>query len=166
MTASCTPLSLECYCPDTSSNCPMYRPWKPLGQLVKGDRPDFQLTTKGRSLTIDRYVWRDRTCAGGIRFHFENSIAGLYMVDESVEVTTNYSALPCQFDNSDLTWRGCELWLEENSSRIELYGQLGRVNYARLNSYYMVGQDVVLVVDAESEPIVNELATSVLPTWE
>jgi len=81
------------------------------------------------------------------------------MVDESVEVTTNYSALPCQFDNSDPPWCGCELWLEENSSRIELYGQLGKVNYARLNSYYMVGQDVVLVVDAESEPIVDELAT-------
>jgi hypothetical protein len=101
-----------------------------------------------------------------MRIHFEQSIAGLYVVDESVEVTANYSAVPSVFDNSDPTWRGCELWLEENSSRIELYGELGRANYERLNSYYMVGQDVVLVVDAESEPIVSELATAVLPTWE
>jgi hypothetical protein len=40
------------------------------------------------------------------------------------------------------------------------------VNYERLNSYYMVGQDVVLVVDAEDEPIVSELAATSLPTWE
>ena len=119
-----------------------------------------------RSLTVDRYVWRDRVCVGGMRIHFEQSVAGLYVVDESVEVTTNYSAVPSEFDNSDPTWRGCELWLEENSSRIELYGELGKVNYERLNSYYMVGQDVVLVVDAEDEPIVSELAATSWPTWE
>jgi hypothetical protein len=144
----------------------MYRPWKPLGEVLKGDWPGFELTTKGRSLTVDRYVWRNQVCVGGMRIHFEQSIAGLYVVDESVEVTANYSAVPSVFDNSDPTWRGCELWLEENSSRIELYGELGKVNYERLNSYYMVGQDVVLVVDAESEPIVSELAAAVLPTWE
>jgi hypothetical protein len=144
----------------------MYRPWKPLGQILKGDRPGFELTTKGRSLTVERYVWRNRVCVGGIRIYFEQSIAGLYVVDESVEVTTNYSAVPSDFDNSDPSWRGCELWLEENSSRIDLYGELGKVNYKRLNSYYMVGQDVVLVVDAESEPVVCELAAAALPTWE
>lgn len=101
-----------------------------------------------------------------MRIHFEQSVAGLYLVDESVEVTTHYSAVPAEFDNSDSTWRGCELWLEENSSRIELYGELGKVNYERLNSYYMVGQTVVLVVDAEDEPIVSELATTSLPNWE
>lgn len=144
----------------------MYKPWTPLGQLVKGDFPGFELSTKGRSLTVHRYVWRDRICVDGIRIHFEQSIAGLYLIDESVEGTTNYSVLAADFDNSDATWRGCELWREENSSRIELYGELGRINYERLNSYYMVGQDVVLVVDAESEPIASKLAATALPTWE
>jgi hypothetical protein len=96
--------------------------------------------------------------------HFENSVAGLYLIDESVEVTSTYSSLPQEFGNSDATWRGCEMWVEENSARIELYGALGRANYKQLNSYYMVGQDVVLVVDAEREPAVNELASTSLPT--
>nr|WP_244108997.1 hypothetical protein [Burkholderia anthina] len=93
-------------------------------------------------------------------------MAGLYVVDESVESTTNYSAVPSEFDNSDPSWRGCELWFEEDSSRIDLYGELGKVNYKRLNSYYLVGQDVVLVIDAECEPAVCELAATALPTWE
>jgi len=101
-----------------------------------------------------------------MRLQFENSVAGLYLIDESVEVTTKFSSIPSEFDNSNETWRGCEMWLEENSSRVDLYGDLGRINYRKLNSYYMVGMDVVLVVDAEKEPIVSELAPTLLPTWE
>jgi hypothetical protein len=148
------------------SNCTMYRPWKPFGQVLKGDWPGFELTTTGRSLTVDRYVWRNQVCVGGMRIHFEESVAGLYVVDESVEVAATYSAVPLEFDNSNPTWRGCELWLDENSSRIELYGELGKVKYERLNSYYMVGQGAVVLVDAASEPMVSELATAVLPTRE
>ena len=144
----------------------MYRPWKPLGQILKGDWPDFELVTRGRSLTVNRYVWRERICIAGMRLQFENSVAGLYLIDESVQVTTNFSSIPREFDNSNETWRGCEMWLEENSSRVDLYGDLGRINYRKLNSYYMVGMDVVLVVDAEKEPIVSELAPTLLPTWE
>jgi len=58
------------------------------------------------------------------------------------------------------------MWVEENSTRIELYGELGKVNYERLNSYYMVGQEVVLVIDAGREPTVSELPASSLSAWE
>ncbi|MGS0893835.1 hypothetical protein ACVBGC_15050 [Burkholderia stagnalis] len=144
----------------------MYKPWKPLGKIVKGDCPSFELTIKGRSLTVNRHVWRERICASGMRLNFQHGVAGFYLIDESVEVTSNYSLLPREFDNSVATWRGCELWIEENSARIELYGALGKVNYQKLNSYYMIGQDVVLVVDAETEPTVIELPTTSLPVWE
>lgn len=143
----------------------MYKPWKPFGELVKGDWPGFDLTIKGRSLTVTRHVWRDRICISGMRLNFQH-VAGFYVIDESVAVTSNYSPLPQEFDNSDATWRGCEMWVEENSTRIELYGELGKVNYERLNSYYMVGQEVVLVIDAGREPTVSELPASSLPAWE
>ncbi|MBB3261286.1 hypothetical protein [Paraburkholderia sp. WP4_3_2] len=144
----------------------MYRPWKPLGKIVKGDWPGFDLKIKGRSVAVNRHVWRDRICISGMQLNFQHSVAGFYLIDESVEVTSNYSPIPQAFDNSDAAWRGCEMWVEENSPRIELYGELGKVNYERLNSYYMVGQDVVLVVDAEREPTVIELPATSLPVWE
>jgi hypothetical protein len=72
---------------------------------------------------------------------FEHSVAGVYCIDESAEVTTNYSAISSAFDNSDPTWHGCNMSIEDDSPRIELYGDLGKVNYASLNSYCMVGQD-------------------------
>lgn len=144
----------------------MYKPWKLFGKVLKDDWPGLNLTTRGRSLTIDRCVWRDQNCVSGMRIHFEQSVAGLYVVDESVEVTTNYNAFSSEFDHSDSTWRGCNLWVEEESPRIELYGELGKINYRKLNSYYIVGQEIVLVIDAEHEPIVSEIATALLPTWQ
>lgn len=144
----------------------MYKPWRPLGEIVKGDRPGFELTIRGRSLTVDRHVWRERICISGMCLNFQHSVAGFYLIDESVEVTSNYSPLPQEFDHSDAAWRGCEMWVEENSARIDLYGELGKANYEKLHSYYMVGQDVVLVIDAEREPTVVELPASSLPVWE
>jgi hypothetical protein len=143
----------------------MYKPWKPFGSVLKGPLPGISLITRGRSLTIDRCQWTNRVCISGIRIHFEQSIAGIYVVDESVEVSTNFTTLSSEFDQSDPMTRGCNVWIEEASSRIELYGDLGKINYRQLNSYCIRGQDIVLVVDAEHQPIVTEIPADFLPIW-
>ncbi|MNT58574.1 hypothetical protein D3C72_1960190 [compost metagenome] len=111
-------------------------------------------------------MWRDQVCVSGIRNQLGQDIAGIYVIDERVEITTNYSALPSEFDNSDPAWRGCEMWFEQKSSRIELYGEMAKAIYVCLNSYCLIGQNVVVVVDAEHEPTVVELSAESLPTWD
>jgi hypothetical protein len=119
----------------------MYRPFIPLNDLLdragRARFPQLSWSVQGRSVIIH---WEESS-APIPRFDiaFEDGLAGLVAIDESTYASTRGYGLPGpdEFDATDF----------EASPRAALYGDLGSLVYRKVDSYFLQGGDVVLLID-------------------
>ncbi|NYZ63487.1 hypothetical protein [Luteimonas deserti] len=101
--------------------------------------------------------WRAGTCFFALEFFFPNAVAGMYLWDESGEALEGIEPDIGGFEGG----RGAydyPVWVDHSGSRLDLYGDLGRMQYQRLDSYLFVGQSIVILLDvADVEPVVRAL---------
>jgi len=129
----------------------MYRPWIPLNDLLKraGRAPFPQLSwsVQGRSVLVH---WKE-TFAPMQQFDiaFDDGLAGLVAIDESTYASTRAYGLPGpdEFDASDFAPLSWPAWKEEASARAALYGDLGSLVYRKVDSYFLCGGNVILLID-------------------
>ena len=129
----------------------MYRPWLPRNDLLNGaDRagfPQLSWSVHGRSVLVH---WKE-TFAPLQRFDiaFDDGLAGLVAIDESTYASTRGYGLPNpdEFDASGFAPLPWPAWKEEASPRAALIGDLGGLVYRTVDSYYLSGGNVVLLID-------------------
>ena len=129
----------------------MYHPWMFAHDMRTAESapplPQLAWSVRDRSVVVH---W---TGASGpvqqFDITFEDGLAGLVAVDESTYATTCGCGLPRpeQFDASGFPPLPWPAWKEENSPRAEVYGDLGRLHYTRIDSYYLSGANFVLLLD-------------------
>ena len=126
----------------------MYRPWIPL--LERADRapfPQLSWSVQGRSVLVH---WQEMF-APMQRFDiaFDAGLAGLVAIDESTYASTRGYGLPGPdaFDATDFAPLPWSAWKVEASPRGALYGDLGSLVYRQVDSYYLSGGNVVLLID-------------------
>jgi len=138
----------------------LYIPWKPIEHTLE-PHPDLSWNVTGRTLTLD---WI-QVFGSEIRLEivFHDGLAGLVAVDESAYQSAGGLGLPVpamlySSGFSSLPWPA---WKEANTSRAQLYGDLGKVCYRLMDSYWFVGTDTVLLIDvADCEPLVTMKTSS------
>jgi len=97
---------------------------------------------------------------------FSHGIVGLFMFDETTDRTAIHSPEnTLAFDHSMSDSDGCEAWVEENSPRKALYGELGELLYEKIDSYYFEGQSINFLIDTNKTPTFKKLSQEELPKW-
>ena len=135
----------------------MYRPWKPIDRVL-GLHPNLDWKVENRSLSISWTEWLHNKCQFEMIITFEGGIAGLITVDESTYSTTQGLGIPGEeeFDAKDFAPIPWPAWKSERNYRKPLYGDLGKLCYRDLYTYYLVGNETVLLLDiADSEPVIK-----------
>lgn len=144
----------------------MFKPWKPLGVALRNGSPGFEISISDRTIKITRSEWINHVCISAMTIEFKHGIVGLYMFDESTDRSAVLSPEnTAVFDSSSTDAKGCEAWIEENSPRTALYGELGKLNYNKIDSYYFHGQSVVFLIDTDATPLVTMISPDELPAW-
>jgi hypothetical protein len=133
----------------------MFRPWRPIEFDIRC-HPELRYEVEGRTLRVHLFQF------AGPKFeldiHFDECVAGLIVVDESVYQSSSIVGLPgpSDFDDGGFSPIPWPMWKEMATPRVSLYGDLGRVTYKSMDSYYIVGCDTVVLLDvADGEPRIS-----------
>ena len=138
----------------------MYQPWKPLGHNLEA-YPGLDVSIQSRSIKIVLTNWLNGNCYFALELSFKHALAGFFIYDES----TNHEGqigMPAttEFDNEANSGNRYPAWVERDSKRLALYAEYGKMNYQRIDSYFIEGQQIVLVIDvADADPAVIELSS-------
>jgi hypothetical protein len=118
----------------------MYIPWKPVERAL-GPHPDLSWNVTGRTLTLDRLQGFGPQLR--LEIVFDNGLAGFVAVDESAYQSTGGFglALPEMLDRSGFSPLPWPAWKEEDTSRAQMYGDLGTICYKSMDSYWFFGTD-------------------------
>jgi hypothetical protein len=134
----------------------MYLPWQPVeGRHL--DAPDLDISCSGTGVRIE---WHSLAGTGpSFEIVFQRGLAGLLIVDESSYMSSDLGLpVPSQFADAAAPRLPWPAWYESESPRMALYGDLGRLIYTQITSYYLVGGDVALLLDiADCEPAIKLL---------
>ena len=125
----------------------MFTPWQPLHD-VRLDMPQLAFAFQPPKLVVE---WRDTFGKGpNITITF-GRVASLLVVDESTCASASDLGLPLpeQFETSP---ERCHVWREAGSGRKALFGDLGALLYEHIDTYYIVGGNVVLLIDVTDAP--------------
>jgi len=139
----------------------MFKQWQPLNHNLESS-PGLDLSIESRSLKIRLTNWRDEVCFFGLDILFTHAIAGLYVYDESTDGPENLTQPEAlEFDGGRAGTYPA--WVDKSNKRLALYGELGRSKYEHIDTYFFVGQSIVVLVDvADSEPTVLEIEPEVI----
>lgn len=144
----------------------MFKPWLPFGDTLINQRCGFEISIIERTIKIMRTQWLNKECIEAITIEFSHGIVGLFMFDETTDRTAIYSPEnTLKFDHSTTGSHGCETWIEEDSPRKALYGELGEMFYEKIDSYYFLGQSINFLIDTNKAPVVKKLSADELPLW-
>lgn len=144
----------------------MFKPWQPFGYVLKKQQCGFDISINERTIKIIRSQWINQECVDAMTIEFSHGIAGLFMFDETTDRSAVYSPEnTLAFDLSTFDSDGSEAWIEENSPRKALYGELGELFYEKIDSYYFVGQSINFLIDTNKTPTVKKLVGEELPKW-
>ena len=132
----------------------MYKPWKPVDRTFS-PHPQIVWRVENRSVVLVWTEWLNNQRQFEMEIKFENGLAGLLCVDESIHQTVSNFELPLESELvsesfESLPWPA---WKSELNYRKHLYGALGDLIYTAIYSYYLVGSDTVLLLDvADADP--------------
>ena len=133
----------------------MYRPWKPL-DLCLSCHPALEWRVEGRTIVIIAEFWMTGAKGLVLEIEFDEGLAGFHAFDESTYQSTEGLPGPDELDGSDSEPMPWPFWRFKSNDRIGLYGDLGKISYDQIDTYYLVGADTVLWFDvSDCEPTVR-----------
>lgn len=135
----------------------MYKPWKPIERVLSA-HPCIDWCVYGRSVILNWTEWRNNECLFEMELKFEEGIAGIFCFDESTYQTAGNFGIPSDNEidacgSSPIPWPA---WRSALNYRKHLYGDLGKVSYTDVYTYYFVASDTVLLLDvADAEASID-----------